>query len=100
MNSTYFLSVFNDFINSLNEITKNKFNRFLDRVKIEDKEVIDRIQNLKEDAGQKIESEKNGLMEELNSHLLDDVISKTKAMLKNDKNLNDEATKRIIEGVK
>jgi len=34
---------FKDFMNSLDEITKKKFNRFLDKVKIEDKETIDRI---------------------------------------------------------
>jgi F0F1-type ATP synthase membrane subunit b/b' len=64
------------------------------------KEVTERIQNLKEDAGQKIEAEKNELLDELNSKLLDEVISKTKVMLKNDSGLSSEATKRIIEGVK
>jgi F0F1-type ATP synthase membrane subunit b/b' len=64
------------------------------------KEVSERIQNLKEDAGQKIEAEKNELLNELNSNLLDEVLSKTKMSLRNDKSLNADATKRIIEGIK
>lgn len=64
------------------------------------KEVSERIQNLKEDAAQKIEAEKNELLDELNSNLLDEVISKTKTMLNNDSSLSSEATKKIIEGIK
>jgi len=44
-NELYLEDRFKDFIDSLSEITKNKFNRFLDNVKIENKEVINKIKH-------------------------------------------------------
>ena len=63
-------------------------------------EVQERIRKMKEEAGLKIEAEKKELLDELNSTLLDQVIAKTKATLKNDNTLNENATKGIVEGIK
>ena len=64
------------------------------------KDVQDRITKLKNDAAQKIESEKKELANELNETLVDSVIAKAKEVLKNDKNLNEQATSKILEGLK
>lgn len=63
-------------------------------------EVQDRIKNMKEDAGVKIEAEKKELLDELNSNLLAEVIAKTKNTLKTNNALAESATKNIIEGIK
>jgi F0F1-type ATP synthase membrane subunit b/b' len=63
-------------------------------------EVQDRIKNMKEDAGQKIEAEKKELLDELNSNLLAEVIAKTKKTLKSNSSLGESATKSIIQGIK
>ena len=76
-------------------------NKFLETYEAQYKSDVDeRIQKLKEDAGQKIEAEKRQLLEELNSNLLDLVISQSKEMMKKDGNLSEAATKRIIESMK
>jgi F0F1-type ATP synthase membrane subunit b/b' len=62
-------------------------------------EVKDRVTQMKEDAGQKIEAEKKELINELNSNLLDLVIEKAKGQIKNNKSLADNATKNIVEGL-
>ncbi len=58
-----------------------------------------RIVLMKEDAGMKIEAEKKELLDELNSNLLDLVISKVKIQIKADAKLTSGATKNIIEGL-
>ena len=63
-------------------------------------DVQNRIEKLKVDASMKIESEKNELTNELNKTLIDSVISKTKEKLKNNKELNNQATAKILEGLK
>ncbi len=62
-------------------------------------EVQERISKMKEDASVKIEAEKKELMNELNSNLLDLVISKTKTTIKSDKSIAANATKNIVEGL-
>lgn len=64
------------------------------------KEVDERITELKSDAKNKIETEKNDLVSNLNNALLENVLLKAKDKLKNDKNLSDKATQNIIEGIK
>jgi F0F1-type ATP synthase membrane subunit b/b' len=64
------------------------------------KEVQDRITKLKNDAAQKIESEKKELANELNETLIDSVISKAKVALNKDKKLNEQATSKILEGLR
>ena len=64
------------------------------------KDVQDRITKLKNDAAQKIESEKKELADELNETLVDSVISKAKEALSKDNNLNEQATSKILEGLK
>lgn len=59
-----------------------------------------RIAELKTDASQKIEAEKKSLLDDLNSTLLDQVISKSKVMIKADSSLNSDAAKKMIEGLK
>ncbi len=60
-------------------------------------EVQERILKMKEDAGQKIEAEKAELLNDLNSSLLDIVISKAKQTIKSDGNLAQSAAKSIVE---
>ncbi len=64
-----------------------------------EKEIAERIAKLKLDAASKVEAEKKSLTNDLNSVLLDKVISDAKKMIKNNKNLNDEATAKIIAGL-
>jgi F0F1-type ATP synthase membrane subunit b/b' len=63
-------------------------------------DVENRIAILKTDAGHKIEAEKKELLDELNSNLLDEVLAKTKGMLKKDQTLGENAAKQILEGIK
>lgn len=60
------------------------------------KEVDERIQNMKEDAGSKIEAEKTNLLNELNSNLLDQVIVKAKQKIKSEQSLKSKATESLI----
>ena len=59
-----------------------------------------RVANLKTDAGQKIEAERKGLLDDLNSTLLDQVIAKSKAMIKAEPTLSSDAAKNMIQGLK
>lgn len=63
-------------------------------------EVDERIKKLKEDATQKIEAEKKQMMDQVNSLLLDEVILKTKSIIKNDNNINSNVTKNILQDLK
>jgi len=63
-------------------------------------EVHERIAKLKTDASMKIEAEKKQLSEQLNSVLLDQVVAKAKVTFKGDKELNNKATSKILEGLK
>lgn len=63
-------------------------------------EVDNRIEKLKEDAAQKIEAEKAEQMNKLNSTFLDDVIEKAKAYIKKNPALGNEATDKVLEGLK
>lgn len=63
------------------------------------KEVEERIVKMKEDANQKIESERKELVEELNANLLDLVVAKAKNQIKNNPTMAETATKNIIEGL-
>jgi len=64
-----------------------------------EKEVAERIAKLKVDAASKVEAEMQSLTNELNTLLLDKVISDAKNMIKEDKNLNNEVTEKIIAGL-
>lgn len=63
------------------------------------KEVDERIVKLKEDAASKIEAEKIEQINKLNSSFLDDVIAKTKRVIKNDPDLAGKATEKTLEGL-
>jgi F0F1-type ATP synthase membrane subunit b/b' len=63
-------------------------------------EVDERISKLKTDASMKIEAEKKQLSEQLNTILLDQVIAKAKNTIRNDNDLNNKATSKILEGLK
>lgn len=63
------------------------------------KEVTERISYLKVDAEQKIEAERNQMQDDLNSSLLELVISNTKAALKKDPSLSANASKNLVEGL-
>jgi F-type H+-transporting ATPase subunit b len=62
------------------------------------KEIDERIVKLKEDANVKVEAERKEQMAHLNETILNNVISKTKTILKNDSSLSEAATKRVLEG--
>lgn len=63
-------------------------------------DVNERIKKLKDDAAQKIEAEKKQMMDQVNSLLLDEVIVKTKSIIKNDNNINSNVTKNILQDLK
>lgn len=80
---------------------KNDVNSQLGHFEAEYKTSIEsRISNLKSDAAQKIESERKDLLNELNSTLLDQVIGKSKGILKANPELNTEAARNMIKGLK
>ena len=62
--------------------------------------ISERVANLKTDAAQKIEAERKDLLNDLNSTLLDQVIGKSKDILRANPELNTEAAKKMIEGMK
>ena len=64
------------------------------------KDVEDRIEKLKADASLKIEAEKNQLTNQLNAMLLDEVIEKAKETIKSNKDLNQQATSKVLEGLR
>ena len=64
------------------------------------KEVDERIEKLKADAALKIEAEKKQLTDQLNAMLLDEVIAKTKETIKTNKELGEQATSRVLEGLR
>lgn len=59
-----------------------------------------RIATLKSDATLKIEAEKKDLLDDLNSTLLDQVIGKSKNILEQNPQLNTEAARKMIEGMR
>lgn len=63
-------------------------------------EVTDRIKKLKEDAVQKIEAEKNQMIDQVNGLLLDEVISKSKTKIKNSIDTNAKITENILQDLK
>ena len=64
------------------------------------KEIDERIVKLKEDATLKVEAERKQQMNSLSESILNTVILKTKNILKNDKGLAENATKKVLEGFK
>lgn len=56
--------------------------------------------SLKTDAAMKIEAEKKDLLDDLNSKLLDNVIAKSRNILESNPELNTEAARKMIEGLK
>lgn len=76
-------------------------NSFVAEFKTEqEKELAQRILRLKQDATQKIETQKSDLAFELNKKLVNSVIAKTKIAIKNDRGLSDGAADKLLEGIK
>ena len=67
--------------------------------KVYSEEVTTRIQTLKEDAAQKIDAEKSEMINELNSNLLDLVISNAKSQIKSNPELAKNASSKMVEGL-
>lgn len=63
-------------------------------------EVEERIKKLKEDAVQKIETEKKQMIDQVNGILLDEVINKSKTLIKNDSQVNSKITNNILQDLK
>lgn len=63
-------------------------------------EIEDRVKKIKEDAVQKIEAEKKQMFDQVNSLLLDEVISKSKQLIKSDENTGNKVTENILQGLK
>lgn len=63
-------------------------------------EVEERVKKLKEDAIQKIEAEKKQMIDQVNGILLDQVIEKSKMMIKQDKQKNTKITANILQDLK
>lgn len=81
-------------INKLNKEAEEELVEFEKKYKVE---VENRIQKLKEDAGQKINSEKAELLNQLNSRLIEEVLEKTRNKLRGDSSLSENATKNLLE---
>lgn len=63
-------------------------------------DVDERIVKMKEDAALKIEAEKTEQMNRLNSSFMDEVISRAKSFIKNNPELGNQATNKVLEGLK
>lgn len=63
-----------------------------------EKSIEDRIQKLKADASQKIESEKKEMMEKVNATVLDEVIARAKAGVRANESLSKNITENLIQG--
>lgn len=57
------------------------------------------IERMKRDAANKIESEKNEMVRQLNSSLLDEVISKTKTEINGNNEYKTKATKKLLSDI-
>ncbi len=64
------------------------------------KETEDKIQKLKTDATSKIAADKKSIMDELNTELLNQVISKTKTTIKTNKDFQSKASNKLLQGLK
>lgn len=84
-------------ISSLDNDVKSQLTQFEKDYK---NSITARVATLKTDAAQKIESERKDLLDELNSTLLDQVIGKSKEILRANPELNTEAARHMIEGRK
>jgi F0F1-type ATP synthase membrane subunit b/b' len=63
------------------------------------KETEDKTQKLKVDANQKILADKKGMMVELNTELLNQVIAKTKITIKNNKEYQNKVSSKLLQGL-
>lgn len=67
--------------------------------KVISKEIEEKTQKLKVDANTKIQADKKGALDELNAELLDQVISKTKATIKNNKDYQSKVSTKMLQGL-
>ncbi len=63
------------------------------------RETDDKTQKLKTDANSKIQADKKALMDELNSELLNRVISKTKSTIKTNKEYQSKVSSNLLQGL-
>lgn len=63
------------------------------------KEVEDKTQKLKTDANSKIQADKKQMLDELNAELLDQVIKKTKATIKTNKDYQSKVSTKLVQGL-
>jgi F0F1-type ATP synthase membrane subunit b/b' len=63
------------------------------------KETEEKTQKLKADANSKIQADKKALMDELNSELLNLVISKTKTTIKTNKDYQSKVSSKLLRGL-
>lgn len=87
----------NDEINKIKTDVELQASEFKNNYK---KEIDERIEKLKEDANLKVEAERKEQLNSLNETILNNVIAKTKTILRNDSSLSEAATKKVLEGYK
>lgn len=63
------------------------------------KETAEKIERLKVEAINKIEAEKKAILHNLNNQLIDEVITKAKSVVKNDKNINTKVSENLLKGL-
>ncbi len=63
------------------------------------KEVDEKTTKLKADANAKIQADKKAMMDELNSQLLDQVITKTKTTIKSNKDYQSKVSTKLLQGL-
>lgn len=64
------------------------------------RETEEKIQKMKTDATSKIAADKKAIMDELNAELLNQVISKTKSTIKTNKDFQNKASNKLLQGLK
>ena len=62
-------------------------------------EINQKVEKMKLDAVQKVEAEKKAILNEINSQLLDEVISKAKDTIKSNKDFQAKASNKLVEGI-
>lgn len=85
--------------NEIANIHKQSENDVLAFEKHLSKETESKTQKLKADASAKIQADKKALMDDLNAELLNEVIKKTKATIKSDKNYQNKVSTKLTQGL-
>ena len=85
--------------NELAEIKNKSISEIQSFEKAYSAETNQKVEKMKLDAVQKVEAEKKAILNEINSQLLDEVISKAKLTIKSNQDYQKKASHKLIEGM-